>query len=307
MEVCMKTKNGRMVILALVIIMAVGMTACNKTSFDGMLNIVEPTMISDVYLSEGNHVIIDARGMEAYEKGHLKNAVCLPPSELVVDKPVKNLIAPKAKVDRKLSALGIKNDTVIYVYDDNGGVSASRIWWTLKAYGHENIQVINGGASGLAGLGLEMTKAVPEMVASEYDAKEMDPNMVIDFETLKGITEDEDSKVKIVDVRSISEYEAGMIPGAIFYPHSNNLYTDGTFMSARDIKLFYTDKGIQVDDEIILYCKSSFRATQTLLVLEEAGYNNVKIYDGAWLEWTANGGSSDGMTEKAPITVQDGS
>lgn len=303
----MKLKNNKIVIAFMLVLLTFALTACNTTEFDGMLNIVEPTVIQELYLTEGNHMVIDARGEEAYEKGHLKNAVCLPPSELVVSKPVANLIAPKAKVERKLSALGIDKDTQLYVYDDNGGVSASRVWWTLKAYGHENIQVINGGASDLVKLGLEMSKEEPVLKASEYQAKDMDHTMLIDFEGVKAITEDENSNIKIVDVRSLSEYEAGMIPGAIFYPHSNNLYTDGTFMSARDIKLFYTDKGLGVDDEIILYCKSSFRATQTLLVLEEAGYNNVKIYDGAWLEWTANGGSSDNMTEKAPITVQDGS
>ena len=78
-------------------------------------------------------------------------------------------------------------------------------------------------------------------------------------------------------------------------------------MSPRDTYLFYSDKGFKREDEIILYCRSSFRATQTLALLEEAGYKNVKIYDGAWLEWESKGGSTETKEEDAPITEQDGS
>jgi len=38
-------------------------------------------------------------------------------------------------------------------------------------------------------------------------------------------------------------------------------------------------------DEVVLFCKSSVRAAQTYVALYNAGYRNLKVYDGAWLEW----------------------
>lgn len=295
-------------ILFMVFIMIMTLVSCgNDTSFDGQLNVVEATEVAEVYLTGENTFIIDARGVEAYDKGHLKNAICLSPSDLVVSKPVQATIAPKAKVERVLSEAGITNDSTIYIYDDNGGVSAGRVWWTLKVYGHENVKIINGGASELIALELELTTEIPDFPKSDYIAKDANEKMISGFDYVKTASENPESDVKIIDVRSIAEYEAGSIPGAKLYPHTNNLYKDGTFMSARDTYLFYNDKGFNRDDEIILYCKSSFRATQTLAILEEAGYVNVSIYDGAWLEWESLGGASNQPSEKAPITNQDGS
>jgi thiosulfate/3-mercaptopyruvate sulfurtransferase len=310
----MKLKSRKILsIMTLLLVASLLFVGCNDTSYTGTMNIVDSPKVGEMF-NQDNVIIVDARGQEAYDKGHLEGAICLSPSDLVVDKPVKASIAPKAKVERVLSALGISNADTLYIYDDNGGVSAGRVWWTLKVYGHENAMIINGGATELVALAnqsdadaLKLTKATPEMVATEYVAKEANMDMIADYDMVKAVSEDEMSDVKLIDVRSIAEYEAGNIPGAILYPHTNNLYNDGTFKSARDTYLFYKDKGIERDDELILYCKSSFRATQALAVLQEAGYENVKIYDGAWLEWSSMDGPTESQIEKAPITVQDGS
>ncbi len=291
--------------ILLVLLMVISLMACNDTTFEDSMNIAEVEEVAEVYLDD-NTIIIDARGEEAYNEMHLKGAVCLDPAELLVDKPVPATVAPKAKVQRVLSAKGISNDSVVYIYDDNGGVNAFRIWWTMKLYGHENVKVINGGFSKIGKIGKGADEAT-ELVKTEYVASEANQDLIIGFEALQLITEDEATTVKIIDVRSPAEYDAGNIPGSILYPHSKNLYKDGTFMSARDMYLFYLDKGFEREDDIVLYCKSSFRATQTMALLEEAGFENLRIYDGAWLEWQANGGASDSPEDKAPVTTQDGS
>lgn len=301
----LRSKKTLSLITLLLLVGLLFVGCVNDTSYSGTLNIIEAEQVAQSY--ESDIVVIDARGQEAYDKGHFENALCLSPSDLVVDKPVKATLAPKVKVERVLSALGIDNDDTLYIYDDNGGVSAGRVWWTLKVYGHENIMIVNGGAEGLLHAGLQATKKAPTLDPSTYVAKDANHELIADYDMVKAVSEDENSTVKIIDVRSIAEYEAGNIPGAVLYPHTKNLYNDGTFMSARDTFIFYNDKGIKRDDELILYCKSSFRATQTVAVLQEAGYTNVKVYDGAWLEWSSKGGPTESQVEKAPITVQDGS
>ncbi|MPN60767.1 hypothetical protein SDC9_208499 [bioreactor metagenome] len=50
-----------------------------------------------------------------------------------------------------------------------------------------------------------------------------------------------------------------------------------------------------------MYCKTSIRAAQTYLALYNAGYRNLKLYDGAWLEWSANPNNPIQMPEGSKV------
>ncbi|MGM0378809.1 MAG: sulfurtransferase [Bacillota bacterium] len=300
-------KKRILFLLIMTVSLSLLFVACNETSYEGSQNIAEAKEVKEVY--QGNlkeNIVIDARGDEAYNKGHLKNAISMHPSELTVSDPVKATIAPKEQVEKVLSNKGITPDTNIYIYDDKGGVYASRIWWTLKVYGHENVKVINNGSKALEKLGLEMSAKAPEIQKSDYKVSEVNKDMIATKDMVKEVIDSENEDEFILDVRSLPEYEEGFIPQSIFHPHTKNYYSDNTFKSARDTYLFYKDLGIEKDDLVIPYCKSSYRATVTALVLKEAGYENVKVYDGAWLEWSQEEKASE-VKEDAPITNQDGS
>lgn len=294
------TNHKRGILLPLLIVFVLLFTSCNNTSYKGSNNVVEPTEVKEA-MNNSDVIVIDARSEEEYAKGHLEGAICLNPSSLTISEPIKGMLAPKEQVEKVLSEKGISNDSTLYIYDNSGGVYSGRLWWVLKVYGHDNVKVINNGQRGLEKAKLPMSLEVPELAPTEYVAKEADSDMIATMDYVKTVAENEDSKEKIIDVRSKAEYEEGAIPNAILYPHTKNLYTDGTFKSARDTFLFYKDLGLDKDDIIILYCKSSFRATQTALLLDEAGFKNVKVYDGAWLEWSAG----DMPTEKEEKTVPD--
>jgi thiosulfate/3-mercaptopyruvate sulfurtransferase len=283
----MKLMIKRVVSMALIGVLVSALVACNATEFVESNNIIEASALVSL-LSDSDTIIIDARSEEDYNKGHLKGAILLPPSLLTVSEPVSGLLAPKEQIEKVLGEHGISADSKIYVYDNAGGVYSSRVWWTLKSYGHENIKVINNGEAAIVALTpdqLELTLEVPEITPTTYTAKDFDASTYASIDDVKAVV-DGQSQACIIDVRTQAEYDEGAIPGAILYPHTNNLYLDGTFKSGRDTYLDYNDLGIKKDEAIILYCKTSFRATQTLLMLEEAGYKDVKVYDGAWLEWS---------------------
>lgn len=297
----------KLLLLSLALMFTLNACAIN-TTYPGTMNVVEASKVAEDAASESKIVVIDARGQEAYDKGHLKGAICLSPAELVIETPVPNMLASKAQVEKALGDKGITSDSTVYIYDDNGGVNAGRIWWTLKVYGHEKVMLINGGPAALAAEKLEMTREATVLPEAVYTAKEADAEMISSYEDVEALVASADKNVKILDVRSVAEYEAGYIPGAILYPHTKNLYADGTFMSSRDLGLFYKDLGLKKDDAIIVYCKTSFRATQTVALLQEAGYENLRIYDGAWLEWASRADVTVPPVEgSAPVGESDGS
>lgn len=303
----MAKKHKAVRILFLTLILMFTLTACTvDTKYPGTQNVIEASQVGKEYLAGGKVIVIDAREAEAYAKGHLKGAINLTPAELSVGTPVPGLLAPKSQIESVLSAKGISNDSIIYVYDDNGGVYSGRVWWVLKVYGHENVMMVNGGSKALVKEKLELSADATVLPATTYVAEEADTSMIATFEEVKFLSETPVEGTILVDVRSQAEYDAGFIPTAVLYPHTRNLYSDGTFMSSRDLSLFYKDAGITKDETLILYCKTSFRATQAAALLQEAGYTKIKIYDGAWVEWEQKGNIA-GPDTPAPVGPSDGS
>ena len=303
----MAKKHKAVRILFLTLILMFTLTACTvDTKYPGTQNVIEASQVGKEYLAGGKVIVIDAREAEAYAKGHLKGAINLTPAELSVGTPVPGLLAPKSQIESVLSAKGIRNDSSIYVYDDNGGVYSGRVWWGRKGYGHENVMMVNGGSKALVKEKLELSADATVLPATTYVAEEADTSMIATFEEVKSLSETPVEGTILVDVRSQAEYDAGFIPTAVLYPHTRNLYSDGTFMSSRDLSLFYKDAGITKDETLILYCKTSFRATQAAALLQEAGYTKIKIYDGAWVEWEQKGNIA-GPDTPAPVGPSDGS
>jgi thiosulfate/3-mercaptopyruvate sulfurtransferase len=303
----MKTIKNFKTLAILIITVALIATGCmNDTSYTGSKNVIEVKELSAV-LGESGVVVIDARDAEEYAKGHLEGSINLPTGQLVSSYPVKASVLSKSAFENLLSAKGISNDSKVYIYDDAGGVYSSRVWWTFKLYGHEDVEVVNGGAKALVKEDLKMSLDVPKLPRTTYKAEKKDESLLASIEDVKVKVDSDSENVVLLDVRSASEFAEGSIPTAILIPHTENLYKDGTFKSSRTIELNYKDKEISKDDTVLVYCKSSFRAAQTMLLLEEAGYENVKLYDGAWIQWSESGLPINGAETAAPITAQDAS
>ncbi len=279
-----KRAPWRLLVVALMLALLAG--CATQTSYDNAANFVEPSEV--LALMESGAAVLDARGAEAYAKGHLDGALCLPPKLLTADVEPDGMVASAEQVAAQLSELGIGNKTLVLVYDDKGGVYAGRIWWVLRHYGHSDVKIINGGARGLEKAGLPMSAAKPVVEKSQYQIVEDGSALLATIDDVQAIAEG-NSDAKLIDVRSAAEFAEGYIATAINIPHTENLYSDGTFKSKRVIEMNYADKGLAKDDAIVLYCKTSFRATQTAALLLEAGYQDVRIYDGAWLEWQSRG------------------
>lgn len=303
------TKRHLQIMLITLLIVSMGLlTACmNVTAYPGTMNVVEASKAIEDMANNPKVIIVDARSKEAYDKGHLAGAINLSIEEMVVETVVPNMLPDQATFERLMSTKGISNDSIVYAYDDNAGILAARLWWTMRVYGHENVMIINGGSTGIVKAKGALSADASVLPETKYTAISPKLEMIATFEEVEAIANTPVEGVKILDVRSPAEYAEGYIPGAILYPHTQNLYKDGTFMSSRDIGLFYKDAGFDKDDQIIIYCKTSVRATQTAALLEEAGYTNLKVYDGAWLEWSSKVDVVAPVEETAPVGGSDGS
>lgn len=258
-------------------------------------------------IGSADTVLVDAQKATSYAKEHVAGAVNIERNAIVVTKQVVNMLAPAEVVEEVMSSRGIGNDTQVIIYDDNNNMDAARLWWTLLAYGHTNAKVVSGGLQELKRRGVTITTEPAAPQSASFAARPLDSSMLITAEEILKEMGKEDSSMVLVDTRTIEEFDAGTIPGSIHLNYEGNNYYDGTFRSVQDIKIRYKEEGIMPDDMVVLYCKTSIRGAQTYLALYNAGYRNLKLYDGAWIDWILDSSRPVQMPEtvKTESVIQD--
>jgi thiosulfate/3-mercaptopyruvate sulfurtransferase len=64
------------------------------------------------------------------------------------------------------------------------------------------------------------------------------------------------------------------------------------------VSIYQTEKGLDVNDDVIAYCRIGERSSHTWFVLKYLlGFSRVRNYDGSWTEW--------GSLVGAPIVLGD--
>lgn len=284
------SRFSKVLLLLLIASFVTAAAGCSSSNVpDEGLYIIDAGAVSE-YIGAQGAVIVDMQKPEEYAKAHVKGAVNISLAEIVINTPVPNMLAPKGQIENLLGSKGIGNETMVVIYDNNKNMEAARLWWTLRIYGHENAKVVSGGFNALQAAKLEMTSEVPAAETVEYTAKDLDTSMIATIDEVKAQVSKPQKNVALLDTRTQEEFDQGTIPGSILLDFSQNNYKDGTYKKVQDIKIQYIENNITPDKTVIMYCKTSVRAAQTYLALYNAGYRNMKVYDGAWLEWSQNMG-----------------
>lgn len=253
--------------------------------------------------------LLDARpGVAAYAEGHLEGALHadldlqLSTASAPGFDPSKGGRHPLPSPERwaaQLGAWGIGRDTWVVAYDAAAGaIAACRLWWMLRAFGHPNVAVLDGGLQGAKAAGLGSTTASPAPVPAlpPYPCHGWQ-RPTVDIEAVARRVQD--PAWKVLDVRSrerwrgeIEPFEptAGRIPGTVNLPYSENLGPDGRYKPAAALRRMYLDLlGGTPPGNLAVHCGSGVSACHTLLALELAGLDGASLYVGSYSEWCRSG------------------
>jgi len=250
-------------------------------------------------------VLIDARaGAQArYATEHLNGALYVNLEGQLSDIPPnaanggRHPLPTVTQFAQVLAQLGISPDSRVVVYDDkNGSNAAARFWWMLRAVGHQNVQVLDGGydAAIRAGFPVNATVETPSINESYPADNWMLP--IANMEEVAAATED--NNFLIIDVRDAVRYNgemepidliAGHIPQAVNVPLTGNLTADGSFLSPTELRGKYEQVlDGRTPENVIVHCGSGVTACHTLLAMDHAGLGIPKLYVGSWSEWSRN-------------------
>ena len=258
-------------------------------------------------MQEANLVLIDARTgpgvSEKYKAEHLEGAQFVDLETDLAQKsddPSQGGRHPLPAIKNfteLLGRLGIEGSSHVVVYDDKAGANAAaRFWWLLKAAGHENIQVLDGGLKNAIEAGLPVTNVIPDIKPQPpYPADKWILPIVEADKVAKAAA---DPNYLVIDVREAYRYRgesepfdliAGHIPGAVNIPYTDNLDADGYFLSAEKLVDKYKEAiGAHDPEQVIVHCGSGVTACHTLLAMEQAGIETPNLYVGSWSEWSRN-------------------
>lgn len=236
--------------------------------------------------------IVDTRPSDDYIKGHVKNSVNIGLSDMVKTRwGLPAMCVSEKDIKSLLEKKGIGNGTTVFVYDNFGGIFASRLLWTLEYFGHTNIMIFNGSIKRWIDSGEKFTSAIQKIKKARYTPTH-DESRVATKEWI--LTHLNDENVKFLDVRTRNEYEGktvygtrgGHIPGAVNLHWIETIDpSTGRFRHAKDLKAMYEKIGIKQDNEIVTYCWMGLRASHTYAILRLLGYSKIRVYDGSWAEW----------------------
>lgn len=240
--------------------------------------------------------LIDMSDDTQFQRFHIPGATHLPYSAINTrNKKGVSFSVGKNQIIKILGLLGIQSKHHVVIYDDMGGLHASRLFWELEKLGHKNISLLNGGL-------VKWILAGKKVVA---DSKNIKPvqyitdsnhgrNNTVAIEEM--INTKFNNKNILLDVRSKDEYvghprnpRGGHIPNAKWWEWSQAVDFENAFKMQNTATLRKQLQQIGVsktDAPITLYCQSAHRASQSYFTLRKLGYKNVKVYDGSMSEYS---------------------
>lgn len=204
-----------------------------------------------------------------------------------------NTIPELEQFQNQVNKLGVDEDSVVIVYDNEGIYWSPRVWWLFKTFGFKTIAVLDGGLIQWKNLNYPTvnTLAKPNWNYGNFVAK-YQPNTIKYFSDILDIEADENHM--IIDARSekrfkcqVSEARVGLRSGTI--PNSVNLpYTEliegSCLKPITELRSLFAKFNVK-DKGLTFSCGSGITACILALAAEISGFKNIAVYDGSWTEY----------------------
>ncbi|MBM3905420.1 MAG: sulfurtransferase [Thaumarchaeota archaeon] len=227
-------------------------------------------------------VIIDTRPKIAYSYGHIPNSISLVVDQLIQISSTGAHLAPDPqKTSELLGNLGIDNDKTVIVTGELIDPSVFRIAWTLQYLGQKNTKILDASIGTWQSLGLEITKTSKKNSPTQF-IPQIQTNIRIESAELQGLL----GKATILDARTPQEFFGGHIPGSVLFPFTDGIGQDGMLLESREsLRNLFSQREIPRNKEIICYCMHGHRASSLFYQAKLAGFENVRLYDGSFVDW----------------------
>lgn len=236
-----------------------------------------------------------SRGRAEYLAGHIPGAVYAHLDEqLSAPRSAgtgRHPLPSPAAFAQTLGYWGLEPGTAVVAYDQANGACAARLWWMLRARGHAQVQVLDGGMAAWRAAGLALETAVPVIPPTKVAQQPF--NGVLDSPQVQaGLAQ---GAIALVDARAADRFAgqnetldpvAGHVPGSLNQPFSRNLGDDGRFLGVEKLReLWQPTLAAAGTKPLVAMCGSGITACHNLLALELMNQPAARLYPGSYSEW----------------------
>ncbi|MGH7041155.1 MAG: sulfurtransferase [Acetobacteraceae bacterium] len=190
---------------------------------------------------------------------------------------------------------GVTGETRVILYSAGNFWWASRVWWLLRVFGHDNAAVLDGGLQKWRHehRAVETGPATPRP-QSDFAVREVRDLMADKQEVLAAIGNDSVCTLNALTpgqhagTGGNSYGRPGRIAGSVNLPAAHLLDpATGTLLSAETLADRFAAVGA-LDKRVITYCGGGIAASADALALVMLGHTDVRLYDASLSEWAVD-------------------
>lgn len=232
---------------------------------------------------------------QEYEQEHIPGAVFFDIDDIKDNEnPLPHMLPPPEVFSSKVRKLGLGDGTRIVVYDRKGLMSAPRVWWMFRTFGHRDVHVLDGGLPKWKAENRPLDDH-PVIPKERHFTARFDTTRLRDINKVLGNIDTK--REQVVDARSQGRFEGrdpepwtgrapGRIPGSYNVPYTDLIDPEsGCLKPPQELRERFEDAGVDLERPIVTSCGSGITAAALAMSLELLGHKDVALYDGSWAEW----------------------
>jgi thiosulfate/3-mercaptopyruvate sulfurtransferase len=238
----------------------------------------------------------DYRGAsDEYLAGHIPGAVYVDWTKDIIDPddPVPVQIAPADRFAQAMAERGIGDETLVIAVDHSGGQFATRLWWALGYFGHDQVRLLDGGWNRWVKEGRPVETGEVSVRRASFTPR-VRPNQRVTAEQLAGLLDHPDLDWQLADARDAGQFtgakrrgpRGGHIPGALHVARELFFAPQGGFLPLEEVRARVAELGLRGDRPTVAYCNGGVAATVVLFNFARLGFADLANYDGSWNEWS---------------------
>ena len=238
----------------------------------------------------------------AFEEAHIPGARPISYADFAVDGDGLGSELPSAEtVKRVFEAAGVSDDSRVVIYAQ-GPVTAARAFFTLDAFGHQKVAILDGGLRAWRDAQQPVERGEAASKAGRFTPR-LNAQRVVDAALIQQRLPG--GSIALVDVRPDPEFfgtdggmggmhAAGHIAGAKQLTWNALVGPDGLFLPADQLKQRLESAGVVAGKPVVSYCMVGMRASVVYFVARHLGYD-ARLYDGSIVDWSRR---------KLPVTTK---
>jgi thiosulfate/3-mercaptopyruvate sulfurtransferase len=212
------------------------------------------------HLDDPNVVVVDQDLPDNYARVHIPGAV------VYQDNYYKELSGTPYIQDARtfavtMESMGIGDDTTVVAYDSDANHVASRLFWALKFYGHDDVRILDGGFPKWLAEGKPLSRVTPAPRSASFTSKPK-AEVFSDKDDVLACTTDPNAIM--LDVRSDGERDGsnrrgtargGRIGNSV-HLEWKNFITDGdvpVMKDADELREMLEANGVTKDKKVVAY------------------------------------------------------